>query len=158
LGVALLEGEYAGDFDYKCEGLSSWRGQAAWQIRFEQRKNSDSRVRVWRRRGELFPVALKGRVWLAANTDDWLHMESNLRDPIANLAVTRDHLAIDYGPVAFETGSQKLWLPWKAEMFMEIHGRRYHHRHTLTDYMLFSVDTSNQIGKPKLPPPEDEGK
>ena len=158
LGVAILEQEYRNDFNYKCEGLSSWRGQAAWLMRFEQKKGVESRVRVWRRRGDLFPVALKGRVWLAANSYDLLHMESDLRDPIEKLVLTRDHLAIDYGPVAFETGNQKLWLPWKAEMFMEIHGRRYHHRHTLTDYMLFSVDTASQIGKPKLPPPEAEEK
>ena len=158
LGVALLEREYQADFEYKCEGLSSWRGQAAWQLRFEQKKKVESRVRVWRRGGELFPVALKGRVWLAANSYDLLHMESDLRDPIVKLFLTRDHLAIDYGPVSFETGNQKLWLPWKAEMFMELHGKRYHHQHMLSDYMLFSVDTKNQIGKPKEPPPEQEGK
>jgi Flp pilus assembly protein TadD len=158
LGVAILEPEYRNDFDYKCEGLSSWRGQAAWQVRFEQKKAVESRVRVWRRRGDLFPVALKGRLWLAANSYELLHMESDLRDPIQKLFLTRDHLMIDYGPVTFETGNQKLWLPWKAEMFMEIRGKRYHHRHTLTDYMLFSVDTANQIGKPKLPPPEPEEK
>lgn len=156
LGVAILEPEYRKDFDYKCEGLSSWRGQAAWQMRFEQKRGVESRVRVWRRRGDLFPVALKGRIWLAANSYDLLHMESDLRDPIEKLVLTRDHLAIDYGPVSFETGNQKLWLPWKAEMFMELRGRRYHHRHMLTDYMLFSVDTANQIGKPKLPPADPE--
>jgi len=157
LGVAILQPEYQGDFDYKCEGLSSWRGQAAWQMRFEQKKDVGSRVRVWRRGGELFPVALKGRVWLAANSYELLHLESDLRDPIEKLALVRDHLAIDYGPVTFTTGNEKLWLPWKAEMFMEIRGRRYHHEHTLTNYMLFSVDTTNRIGKPKLPPVQDEG-
>ena len=160
LGVAILEPEYQTDFEYKCEGLSSWRGQAAWQVRFEQRKNVESRVRVWRRRGELFPVALKGRIWLAANSYDLLHMESDLRDPIEKLMLVRDHLIIDYGPVTFERGSEKLWLPWRAEMFMELHGKRYHHRHTLSNYMLFSVDTANQIGKPKQAPepPEKEEK
>jgi Tfp pilus assembly protein PilF len=158
LGVAILEPEYEGDFEYKCEGLSSWRGQAAWQVRFEQKRNVESRVRVWRRRGETFPVALKGRIWLAANSYDLLHLETDLRDPIAKLMLVRDHLVIDYGPVTFERGNEKLWLPWRAEMFMELHGKRYHHRHTLTDYLLFSVDTTNQIGRPKETPapPETE--
>jgi hypothetical protein len=160
LGVAVLEPEYENDFVYKCEGLSSWRGQAAWQLRFEQKRNVESRVRVWRRRGEVFPVALKGRVWLAANSYDLLHMETDLRDPIEKLTLVRDHLVIDYGPVTFERGNEELWLPWRAEMFMELHGRRYHHRHTLTNYMLFSVDTTNQIGRPKeaAAPPEAEQK
>jgi hypothetical protein len=33
-------------------------------------------------------------------------------------------------------------------MFMELHGKRYHHKHFLTDYMLFAVDTSNKIARP----------
>jgi hypothetical protein len=43
-------------------------------------------------------------------------------------------------------------LPWDAEMFMELRGRRYHHTHTLRNYMLFSVDTGNTIEKPKEVP------
>jgi len=160
LGVAILEPEYETDFEYRCEGLSSWRGQATWQIRFEQKRGVPSRVRVWRRQGEIFPVALKGRIWLAANSYDLLHMETDLRDPIEKLKLVRDHLMIDYGPVTFDRGNEKLWLPWKAEMYMELHGKRYHHRHTLSNYMLFSVDTANQIGKPKQAPepPEKEEK
>ena len=118
--------------------------------------SSHSRVRVWRRRGEVFPLALKGRIWLAANSYDLLHMETDLRDPIEKLMLVRDHLVIDYGPVTFERGNEKLWLPWRAEMFMELHGKRYHHRHTLTNYLLFSVDTTNQIGRPKEAPAQPE--
>jgi hypothetical protein len=32
---------------------------------------------------------------------------------------------------------------------MQLHGKRYHHRHTLTNYALFSVDTDNKIDAPK---------
>jgi hypothetical protein len=35
---------------------------------------------------------------------------------------------------------------------MELHGKRYHHKHFLTDYMLFAVDSSNKINKPKEDP------
>jgi len=34
-------------------------------------------------------------------------------------------------------------------MFMEYRGKRYHHTHTLRNYMLFSVDTGNTVAKPK---------
>jgi hypothetical protein len=39
--------------------------------------------------------------------------------------------------------------PWYAELFMELHGKRYHHRHTLTNYALFSVDTTHSFSAPK---------
>ena len=55
--------------------------------------------------------------------------------------------------MSFQNGSAKPWLLWTAEMYMELHGKRYHHKHFLTDYMLFEVDTSNKVHKPKQPLP-----
>lgn len=66
-----------------------------------------------------------------------------------NFSYRRDHLIVDYGSVVFDKSNTTLWLPWSAEMFMELRGKRYHHRHTLTDYMLFSVDATTTITKPK---------
>ena len=80
---------------------------------------------------------------------DILRIETDLREPIENLGLARDHLQVEYGPVNFTAGNMQLWLPWDAEMYMELHGKRYHHRHFLTDYLLFGVDTSHKIGLPK---------
>ena len=62
--------------------------------------------------------------------------------------LSRDHRAIDYGPVQFEHGGTSLWLPWYAELRVELRGKRYHHRHTLTDYKLFSVHTRLTLSPP----------
>ncbi|MGA2421472.1 MAG: hypothetical protein ABSG69_15455, partial [Candidatus Acidiferrum sp.] len=61
-----------------------------------------------------------------------------------------------YGPVSFANGDSELWLPWYADMYMELHGRRYHHSHTLTNFSLFSVDTNNTISAPKNVTPVDD--
>ena len=149
LGVFLFTPEYESDFGYKCEGLGEWRGQAAWLIRFEQRPEVRSRIMTWRNNKGIFPVALKGRVWIAANTYNVVHLETDLREPLPALELTLDHLVIDYGPVNFEHGKTSLWLPWYAELYMQVHNKRYHHRHTLTNYSLFSVDTNHQISAPQ---------
>jgi tetratricopeptide (TPR) repeat protein len=149
LGVFLFDPDYQSDITYKCEGLGEWRGQAAWEIRFEERREVESRLMTWRNNRGTFPVALKGRVWVAANSYDLLHIETDLREPIPQLELDRDHLVIDYGPVKFDHGKTSLWLPWYAELYMQVHGKRYHHRHTLTNYALFSVDTNHQIDAPK---------
>jgi tetratricopeptide (TPR) repeat protein len=149
LGVFLFDPEYQNDIAYQCDGLSEWRGQAAWEIRFEERRNTESRLVSWRNQKGVFPVAIKGRVWVASNTYDVLHLETDLREPIVPLELERDHLSIDYGPVKFNNGNTSLWLPWYAEMYMQFRGKRYHHRHTLTNYALFSVDTDNKVSAPK---------
>jgi hypothetical protein len=114
LGVFLFDPDYEGDVTYRCEGLSEWRGQAAWEIRFEQKRDVESRLMTWRNSRGLFAVPLKGRAWISSSSYDLLHLETDLRDPMAQLELDRDHLAIDYGPVNFDHGKTSLWLPWYA--------------------------------------------
>jgi TolA-binding protein len=151
LGVSLFDPEFENGVNYNCEGLGEWRGQAAWEVRFEQRSGSPSRIMTWKNNRGIFPVPLKGRVWIAANSYDLLHIETDLREPIPALELDRDHLIIDYGPVQFDHGKTTLWLPWYAELYLQLHNRRYHHKHTLSNYSLFSVDTDHQINSPKSP-------
>jgi tetratricopeptide (TPR) repeat protein len=152
LGVSILQPATRDEFVYRCEGLASIRGKATWQIRFQEKKDSRGAIREWRRDGKLFPIPLKGRVWICSASFDVLRIETDLLEPVQVIGLTRDHLLVDYGPVTFSTANASLWLPWSAEMHMELHGRRYHHKHYLTDYMLFEVDTNHKIGKPKEAP------
>ena len=158
LGVSVLQPYYREYFDYSCEGLTKLRGQAAWQVRFEEKRDSKGgTVRLWRRSGKTFEIPIKGRIWVSSSGYAVLRVETELRDPVAGLELTKDHLFVDYGPVNFSAGNEQLWLPWSADMYMEFHGKRYHHRHFLSDYLLFGVDTTHKISKPKeLPPPPEE--
>jgi hypothetical protein len=150
LGVNVLQPYYRERFAYSCEGLTNVRGEGAWQLRFEEKKDSPPNslgVRVWRRNGKTYSVAIKGRIWVSSVSYAVLRIESDLRDPVPDLELTKDHLLVDYGPVKFSTGNTQLWLPWSADMYLELRGRRYHHRHYLSDYKLFNVDTTNKVGK-----------
>ena len=152
LGVAILQPANRIDFEFKCEGLASIRGKASWQIRFEEKKDAKRGVRNWWRDGKSYQIPVKGRVWISSASSDVLRIETDLREPVPDLALNRDHLQVEYGPVNFAASNTTLWLPWSAEMHMELHGHRYHHKHYLTDYMLFGVDANHKVGKPKDPP------
>ena len=149
LGVDVFHPGFASALDFTCEGLGQWRGKAAWLMYFRQKPNQRSYLRLWETQRQTVEIPLKGRVWVAATTYQVLHVETDLREPMKELELTRDHLAIDYGPVPFQNGNTELWLPWYADMYLELHHRRYHHRHTLSKYALFGVDTKSVIGKPK---------
>jgi len=152
LGVSLLQPAKQDDFLFRCEGLSSVRGEAAWQLRFEEKKSHSTNIRQWKKNGTTYKLPLKGRFWIAATSYDLLRVETDLIEPVARLELTRDHLRVDYGPVRFTRGSEMLWLPLSAEMYMELHNKRFHHQHYLSDYLLFEVDTANKIAKPKAEP------
>jgi Flp pilus assembly protein TadD len=153
LGVSILQPATREEFVYECEGLANIRAKATWQIRFQEKKGSSGGIRDWRRDGKLYQVPIKGRIWISSASFDVLRIETDLLAPVEVLRLSRDHLLVDYGPVNFARANTSLWLPWSAEMHMELRGHRYHHKHYLTDYMLFEVDTNHKIGKPKEPPP-----
>jgi tetratricopeptide (TPR) repeat protein len=156
LGVDVFHPGFAKALDFKCEGLGQWRGRAAWVLHFEQKSNMKSFLRLWETKTKTVEIPLKGRVWVAASSYNVLHVESDLREPMKELELMRDHLAIDYGPVNFQNGKTELWLPWYADMYLELHGKRYHHNHTLSNFSLFAVDTSDKISLPKDAPPQEE--
>ena len=159
LGVDVFHPGFAKALNFKCEGLGQWRGNAAWILHFEQKSNMKSFLRLWETKTKTIEIPLKGRVWVAASSYNVLHVESDLREPMKELELMRDHLAIDYGPVNFQNGKTELWLPWYADMYLELHGKRYHHNHTLNNFSLFAVDTSDKIALPKnVPPPEENPK
>jgi TolA-binding protein len=111
LGVSLLQPADQIYFRYNCEGLTNVRGEAVWQIRFEERKMETLGVRRWRRNGMIYNVPIKGRIWIAAANYDVLRVETDLIAPISSLQLTRDHLRVDYGPVKFARRNETLWLP-----------------------------------------------
>jgi len=158
LGVDIFQPGFAKALDFKCEGLGQWRGKPAWVMHFTQRPGERSFLRLWQTKIRTVEVPLKGRVWVATNSFDVLHVETDLRDPMKELELVRDHISIDYGPVQFKKSQTELWLPWSAEIFLDLHGKHYHHRHTLSNYAIFDVATDNKISAPKNAPPQEEEK
>jgi len=151
LGVNILQPYYRDRFNYSCEGLAHVRGLAAWQVRFEQKAEVEDGIRSWKTNRKYYNIPLKGRIWISSINFSVLRVETDLREPVKGLQLTKDHLLVDYGPVDFASGSKQLWLPWSAEMFVELRGKRYHDKHTLTNYLLFAIDTSQKIAKPQEP-------
>ena len=140
---------YVEDFVTVCEGLGQWNGQPAWQVHFRQRADKPSRIRGYRVKNKSFPVKLKGRAWIAADNYQVLHIETDLDEPLSLIRLAREHQVIDYGPVPFKRRNLQLWLPHNAELYIELGGHRYCHRHSFSDFELFSVDVTQQIRDPQ---------
>jgi hypothetical protein len=149
MGVNVLQPFYRGRFNYTCEGLASVRGQAAWQILFAEKQDAKGDgIRRWHLNEQSFEVPVKGRIWISSLNFAVLRVETDLRETVKELQLSKDHLLVDYGPVKFAGGSKQLWLPLSADMYLEFRGKRYHHRHYLSDYLLFDVNIANKVSKP----------
>jgi tetratricopeptide (TPR) repeat protein len=136
------------DFDFKCEGLSRARTGFAWQVYFSQKPSVPSRIRQYRIAGRVYPIALKGRAWIDANTFQVVRLETDLREPHPDLRLNAEHLVMEYGPVQFKKRKEVLWLPASAEYYAVLRGRRFHRQHTFANYVLFSIEDQQKIGEP----------
>jgi len=146
----------SGNFDMVCEGLTRWDGVPVWQIHFRQRPDKPNTLREYKmsEHGPSYPVAMKGRAWIATANYQIVRLETDLVMTIPEIRLLADHTIIEYGPVHFRQGGLDLWLPQTAEVFFDWNGRRVHRRHSFSNYLLFSVDEKQKISKPKTDQPE----
>jgi tetratricopeptide (TPR) repeat protein len=149
--VLVFHPDYMDDFEVTCEGLSRWGGGLAWQVHFRQRPEKPSRLRGYRVGGRMTPVGLRGRAWIAADTYQVVRLETDIVAPLPQIRLKAEHIALDYGPVAFRKYHAKLWLPQTAELYFDFNGRRMHRRHQFSNYLLFAVDEREKISDPKIP-------
>jgi tetratricopeptide (TPR) repeat protein len=142
---------YRGEYEFACEGRGEWRGKPAWMVHFRQRNDQANEMRVYRVSGMSFPVQLKGRAWIDVGSSQILAMEADMVRPVPEIRLLRDHQLIEYAPVEFRKAKTPLWLPKSADWYCNLAGQRYHRRHSFSHFLLFSVDDSQKIGKPKEP-------
>ena len=139
----------AEDFQFKCEGLGQAEGKAAWQVHFAQRADKQVRIRAYVVGERTYRVYLEGRAWIDPGNYQVVRLESELQWPIPEIGLTKEHILIHYAPVEFRTQKMEIWLPQKAELYVEKKGQRYYRRHSFTNFMLFNVETAQSIQAPK---------
>ena len=149
--VLIFHPNYVQNFKISCEGLARSKGGPAWQMYFRQRPDKPNTIRTYQigAEGQAYPVALKGRAWIAADSFQIVRLETDLIDPLPQIRLVADHAAIEYGPVHFQSRNLDMWLPQNAEVHYDWRGRRSHRRHSFRNYLLFSVDDNQRISAPK---------
>jgi tetratricopeptide (TPR) repeat protein len=148
--VMVFHPTYVGDYQLVCEGLSRWHGGLAWQVHFRQRDDKPARLRSYRVNSRSYPIALRGRAWISADTFQIVTLQTDIVAPVPEIRLRAEHIAVEYTPVKFTTRQQELWLPQSAEIYFNYGSRRIHRRHNFRDYMLFAVDEKQQISLPTI--------
>ena len=151
-GIALIfHPLYQTDFAMQCEGAADWNGTPAWVIHFQQFKERRSRILSFQTATGSVPAKLKGRAWIAQDSGEIIHVETNLMEGVAMLKLISNSISIDYAPVQFKSQNVTLWLPKKTATYSDFGSKRTIMAHEYSDFKLFSVGTQSVIEKPKVP-------
>ena len=129
----------------------AWAG--GWQDKYPT-------LHAYTRGDQIYPVGLKGRAWIAADSFQVVRLDSDLVKAYPDIRLVAEHTRIEYSPVRFRTKDIRLWLPEKAEVYFDWRGKRVHRLLSFSDYSLFSVDANQKIKPPKnaelLPPDKQD--
>jgi hypothetical protein len=137
--VLAFHPNYVSNFRLSCEGLGAWRGQLAWQIRFEEPPDSKYNISRIIMRRKSYNVRFRGRAWILADTYQLIHIEMDLAEMIPDIHLRLYHQVFEYHSVSFPKGDVEFWLPSSAEIYMDFQGHRFYRRHSYVDFKLFSV-------------------
>jgi tetratricopeptide (TPR) repeat protein len=129
-------------FQMTCEGLSEWRGEATWLIRYQQRDDRPEQIQKFVTGSTVYLTKLKGRAWITADDFQIVRIETEQIDPVPHLAI--QHEIAEYGPVHFQKRNLDLWLPKSVDMYLELDRHRYFRRLTFDHYMLFYVNSEDR--------------
>lgn len=137
-------------YEFRCEGRSSWSGKKTWVVHFQQRSGRSSGMLTYKVSGRSVTVSLRGLAWIDVESMQIFAMESDIMNPIPEIRLKRDHQLIQYGPVNFNKNGTELWLPKSVDWYGSIEGKRFHQRHTFSQFLLFSVDDNQKINTPTV--------
>ena len=136
------------DYHMKCEAAADWNGRAAWIVSFRQRKDRPNQTAAFSTNGHSYPAPLRGRAWVAQDTGVVVHMEIALVHDIPAVNVREWYLSIDYAPVRFRSKDVVVWLPQSVHTWAAFDIDHVVVFHNFSDFFLFSVQTTQQIGQP----------
>ena len=95
---------------------------------------------------------MKGRAWITADTFQIVRIEAEMAEPMPEIQLVSEHQVVEYGPVAFQKKNTSLWLPKRAEIYLDFRKQRYYRRHSFEHYMLFSTESEEKRNEPVAPP------
>jgi hypothetical protein len=139
------------DYEMRCESSTHWRNQSAWVVHFQQMKGKPARTVAMETGTKVYPLRIKGRAWIAADSGQVIHLETNLANRIPIIELEENAFSVDYAPVRFQSQNVEIWLPQYAVAYTDYARRRMITEHTFSDFQLFSVRTQESIQKPKEP-------
>jgi hypothetical protein len=136
------------DYEMRCEGIAQWNNHPAWVVHFRQLKEKLPRTLTMETSTQPYQLSLKGRAWIAEDSGQVMHLETNLVDGIIGIDLQQIAISVDYAPIKSQSQNVEIWLPVFVEAYTEFTKRGIIVEHTFSDFQLFSVQTQERIQKP----------
>jgi hypothetical protein len=143
--AAIFHPNYAKGYEMTCEGLGTWQGRPAWQVRFEERPDNTHHLSALIMKGKTYYLKLRGRAWILADSYQLARMETDLVQALPEIHLRFQHEVIEYSMVKL-SNAEPVMLPASTRVYMDFLGHRFYRRCSYTNFQLFSVKVHEELG------------
>ena len=110
------------------------------------------------RRGQITVTTFaQGLAWIDTSTYQIVRLHTDLLTPLPELRLDKLTMDIDFNAVHFTSVKEALWLPEDVTVTLDWNGRQLRNKHAYSDFMIFDVNASEKIGKPKASRESNKG-
>ncbi len=141
--------QYRGESTFQYLGRQKISGRNAFVMAFAQipgKARFTGNFLLGSNSGTMFS---QGVAWIDTATYQIIRLHTELLAPLPELRLEKEDVNIDFNEVQFKSLKGALWLPEKVIVAIDWNGKQLRNQHEYSDFKIFQVDTSQEIGKPK---------
>jgi hypothetical protein len=143
--AAIFDPYYSKGYQMTCEGLGTWQGEPAWQVRFEELPDNPNHLAVLIMNNKTYHLRIRGRAWILADSYQLVRVETDLAQAIPEIHLRLQHQVVEYS-LARVSNADAMMLPSSVELYMDFRRHRFYRRHSYTNFELFSVKFHEEFG------------
>jgi len=145
----LFHPAYLAQSTFRYLGRQKVNGRDAFVIAFAQQPAKARSTGEFKSGNVSVPVFSQGLVWVDAENYQIVRLLTDLLQPLPKVRLIKETTQVDYGQVHFNKVAQAFWLPREVTVTVDWNGRLLRNVHQYSDFKVFSVDTTEKVGKPK---------
>jgi Tfp pilus assembly protein PilF len=141
---------------FRLLGRQKINGRDTYVIAFAQEPGRSRMYGSFKCEGKTREIFFQGVAWVDTTTYRILRLWTDLLTPLPQLKLQMATTEIEFNEVHFSRIPGAFWLPSDVTVTIDWSGRRLRNRHEYSDFVVFNVESTQRIAKPKGAPRDSE--
>ena len=137
--LLILHPAYQASYTFEGDGQEVIGGVNMVRFRFKPVPDASSPIMI-QVRGQNFPVAVYGEVWIEPQSGNVVKMNASSDSGMSELGVRSMKSEIEYLPVALHNPEESYWMPASAVIDVETAHHHWRNIHSFSDYKRFQAE------------------
>jgi len=145
----ILHPAYQSGSTFRLLGRQKVKGRNTYVLAYAQEPSKSHISGAFQYGSTTRPTYTQGLAWVDAETYQIIHLTKDLLNPLPQVNLEKQTTDIEFSEVHFNQGTQTFWLPNAVTVTLDWNGKVFRNNHAYSDFIVFNVQSSQKIGRPK---------